>query len=350
MPLSHYHLFVGRYERGLMAPDANHFEIKLNTGGDFYRVAVNVRSQDGSMLMTLVDNDFRHELCSRLLAEFTQQGVYDIGQAVKRKQFGLDFLRRNMVGDFNKMMPLPNNAPGLDNDLEDKLRLALEKSNADPNSLIFVFGEKWPSTPGNDRYFPEIRDQGIHDIHMNQGNPPGRFERDNGVFQDGGILIYYPSLNRWTAILLAFQSQFNSLNPTTLHTDDTTGNRINVSGGTTPADTPSVLEQDVVIVGALVNPRGDEDGKEKVILLNTTENDIELSGWKLVDRNRNEFTITNVNLSAGGTTDIRISRGSVFKLGNNGGTISLLNGDNIKVAGVQYTKEQASKEGRVISF
>ena len=52
MALSNYHLFVGRYDRGLMASDANHFEIKLNTAGDFYRIAVNVRSQDGSMLMT----------------------------------------------------------------------------------------------------------------------------------------------------------------------------------------------------------------------------------------------------------------------------------------------------------
>ncbi len=33
MSLSNYHLFVSRYDRGLMASDANHFEIKfLNNG------------------------------------------------------------------------------------------------------------------------------------------------------------------------------------------------------------------------------------------------------------------------------------------------------------------------------
>lgn len=339
MPLSHYHLLVGRYDRGLMAPDANHFEIKLNTGNDFYRIAVNVRSQDGSMLMTLVENNFQHELCGRLLEEFTQTGVYDLNASSKRKQFGLDFLRRNMVGDFNRMTVLPNNAPGLDNDLEDKLRLALDKSNADPNSLIFAFGEKWPSTNNRDRYFPEIKDQGIHDIHMNQGNPPGRFESDNGVFQDGGLLIYYPSLNQWTALLLAFQTQFNSLNPTTLHTDDETGNRIG-----------TILENEVVIVGALVNPRGNEEGKEKVILLNTTENDIPLDGWKLVNRNRQEYLIRNITIRGGSTTEIRIAAGSNFNLSNKGGTISLLNPAGIKTNGVQYTKEQAGKEGRTIPF
>ena len=261
------------------------------------------------------------------------------------KGSNLDFLRRNMVGDFNRMTLLPNNAPGLDNDLEDKLRLALEKSKADPNSLIFAFGEKWPSTNNKDKYFAEIKDQGIHDIHMNQGNPPGKFEKDNGVFQDGGLLIYYPSLNQWTALLLAFQTQFNSINPTTLHTDDETGNRI----GTNVDPTPDV-DNEVVIVGALVNPRGDEEGKEKVILLNTTENDIVLDGWKLVNRNRQEYVIRNMAIKAGSTAEIRIVAGSNFSLSNKGGTISLLNRAGIKTNGVQYTKEQANKEGRTIHF
>jgi hypothetical protein len=57
MSLTNYYLFVGRYVRGLMAPDANHFEVKLNTGNEFYRIAVNVRSQVGSMLMALVNDN-----------------------------------------------------------------------------------------------------------------------------------------------------------------------------------------------------------------------------------------------------------------------------------------------------
>ena len=347
MPLTNYHLFAGRYDRGLMAPDANHFEIKLNTGGDFYRVAVNVRSQDGSMLMTLVDENFQHELCNRLLEKFPDNGTFNINATADRKQFGLDFLRRNMVGDFNRMVIIPNNAPGLDNDLEEKLTAALNKSKADPKSRIFVFGEQWPSTNKADRYFSEIKDQGIHDIHMNQGNPPGKFDRDNGVFQDGGILIYYPSLNRWTAILLAFQTQFNTLNPATLHTDDLTGHRIasvDDEGGVITVD------GDVVIAAALVNPKGSEVGKEKVILLNTTDADIALDGWKLVDRSNHAFVIRNVTISAQSTADIRITAGTNFVLGNNGGTISLLNTQGIKTSGVQYTKQQASIEGRLIRF
>jgi uncharacterized protein YukJ len=347
MALSHYHLFVGQYDRGLMAPDANHFEIKLNAGGEFYRIAVNVQSQDGSMLYTYVDDNYQHELCGRLLASFPTNGVFDINEPAKRKQFGMDFLRRNMVGDFNKMVQLPNNAPGLDDDLRDKLVLALDKSKADPNARIFAFGEQWKSTPAKDKYFPEMKDQGVHDIHMNQGNPTGSHDVDNGVFQDGGLLIYYPSLNRWTAILLAFKSQFNTTNPITLHTDDTTGNRI--SGGT-PENPDTIIDGDVVIIAALVNPKGEEVGKEKVILLNTTDADISLNDWKLVDRLKQAFVIKNLTISALSTIDIKIKADSNFNLGNKGGTITLLNTKGIKTSGVQYTKEQAKAEGRMVKF
>jgi uncharacterized protein YukJ len=348
MPLTNYHLFAGTYDRGLMASDANHFEIKLNTGTEFYRIAVNVRSQDGSMLMALFDDNFQHELCARLLESFPANGNYNINDAAKRKQFGLDFLRRNVVGDFNKMVVLPNNLPGMDNDLEDKLTSALNKAKADPNSRIFAFGEQWPSTNKPDRYFPEIKDQGLHDIHMNQGNPRGSFDKDNGVFQDGGLLIYYPSLNRWTVILLAFQSQFNTLNPTTLHTDDQTGHRID--GGDIPDQPDTSVDGDVVIVAALVNPKGSEAGNEKVILLNTLDEARSLEGWKLVDRNNKEFVIRNVTIGATSALEIKITAGSNFALGNKGGTITLLNGQGIKTSGVQYTKQQAQAEGRLIKF
>ena len=344
MPLKNYHLFIGRYDRGLMSPDTNHFEVKLAVANEFYRLAVNVRSEDGSMLMAYVDENFQHELCDRLLESFPQNETVSLTDAAKRKQFGLDFLRRNMVGDFNKMVVLPNQLPGLDNDLEEKLTAALDKSKADPNARIFAFGEQWPSTTNRDQYFTEIKDQGLHDIHMNQGNPLHSHDQDNGVFQDAGLLIYYPSLSRWTAILLAFQSQFNTLNPTTLHTDDQTGNRIT---GTTP-DAP--VDGDVVIIAALVNPKGNEAGQEKVILLNSTDMDISLDGWKLVDRTRDAFTIRNLTIPATSTAEIKITSDSGLNLSNKGGTISLLNSQGIKTSGVQYTKQQASREGRLIKF
>ena len=59
--------------------------------------------------------------------------------------------------------------------------------------------------------------QGIHDIHMNQGNPKGPFQKDNGIWQDGAIFIELPASGKWIAVFLAFQTESwttdNSGNP-----------------------------------------------------------------------------------------------------------------------------------------
>ena len=46
--------------------------------------------------------------------------------------------------------------------------------------------------------------RGVHDVHQNQGNIR-RYADDNGVWQDGGLLVQTGA--NWTAILLRFQSQ-----------------------------------------------------------------------------------------------------------------------------------------------
>ena len=109
---------------------------------------------------------------------------------------------------------------------------------------------------------------------MNQGNPPGPFARDNGVFQDGGIILKLAT--RHVGLFLRFQSQH-------LPTHNTTGNRLPNAqpippGGDLegdPIDGGPVAVQPVsfpaaYIERALVNPGGDDPGKEVVVLGNTT--------------------------------------------------------------------------------
>jgi uncharacterized protein YukJ len=33
----------------------------------------------------------------------------------------------------------------------------------------------------------------MHDVHMNQGDPPGNFQQLDGVWQDGGVIVRRPS-------------------------------------------------------------------------------------------------------------------------------------------------------------
>jgi uncharacterized protein YukJ len=69
---------------------------------------------------------------------------------------------------------------------------------ADPNGMIYAFGS----------YFSNGQGPGMDNIHMNQGNPPGGFAKDNGSWQDGAVIIELPSqAARWTALFIAFQTQ-----------------------------------------------------------------------------------------------------------------------------------------------
>jgi uncharacterized protein YukJ len=81
---------------------------------------------------------------------------------------------------------------GPDNDLQDFITHKIETAKRD-RRVLYVFGERFPG--------------GIHDIHMNQGNPAdSRFAGDNGIHQDG-VLIIENGLNSFTGIFLAFQTQ-----------------------------------------------------------------------------------------------------------------------------------------------
>jgi uncharacterized protein YukJ len=106
--------------------------------------------------------------------------------------------------------------------LKDKLEDAMVKAIGEPGSVVYAFGEKWgPETNKKDQYFKFKPGNGIHDIHMNQGNT-GKWKKDNGVFQDGAIYIEYPG-DKWRAFYFAFQSQ-------TFDTDDQ-GNAPGDAGG-----------------------------------------------------------------------------------------------------------------------
>jgi hypothetical protein len=59
---------------------------------------------------------------------------------------------------------------------------------------IFVFGA--PYTTG----------LGVHDIHMNQGDPPGQFQALDGIWQDGGTLMQMND-GRYVAFLTKFETQ-----------------------------------------------------------------------------------------------------------------------------------------------
>ena len=214
MPLKKYGVLVARAieRRREGGTDSPHYQVRLADGvGATYRAAVNVLSQESpSELLYFVDDDLKHPITGTLAG--LTPGWHALGP-----RGGLDYIRGNLL-ERSQMRALPPDVIGPDNDLADVLDHFVQRAIAESDALVYAFGEPWGPESARDKIFGFRPGNGVHDIHMNQGNS-ARFRGDDGVWQDGGLLLHFPGESRWVGIFLAFQSQ-------AWHTDDTTGHAI----------------------------------------------------------------------------------------------------------------------------
>jgi uncharacterized protein YukJ len=342
MPLKSYGVLVARVveRRREGGHDSPHYQVRLADGlGATYRAAVNVLSQESpSELLYLVDDDFKHPITGTLAG-------LDPGWQTLPPRGGLDFIRGNLF-ERAAMRSLPPDLAGPDNDLADVLDHYVERAIGEDDARAYLFGERWGPETVRDKVFGFKPGNGVHDIHMNQGNS-ARFRGDDGVWQDGGMLLHFPGEARWVAIFLAFQSQ-------AWHTDDATGHAIAAPVPVpVPAPTPTPLpalngDGAVRILAAMVNPNGGAPERETVLLLNASPQSVDLTGWRLADRMSKTCAVPSVRLDAGAVLTVTL-RDSV-QLGNKGGSITLLDKAGLKVAGVAYTAEEAGREGWTVTF
>jgi uncharacterized protein YukJ len=325
--LNKYGVLVGKAvaARRENTNDTPHYQVQLRAAGTSYRIAVNVKSKEQpSELLYLIKEDFKHPLLARLAD--TREGFAPLPRQPGGR--ALDFIRGNLF-DRDEMRLLPHNLPGPDNDLSDRIEHYVKRAINEPDALLFAFGQRWgPEQGKRDKIFDFQPGNGIHDIHMNQGNIAA-FRDDDGVWQDGGLILRFPG--QWVAVFLAFQSQ-------AWHTDDVTGHAIDVT---------EERDKTVRIIAAMVNPVGGEPEAETVMLLNPTPRAIDLAGWKIADQQKRKSPIAG-SIAANGVLTVRLS--APTQLGNSGGIITLLDRDGLKVDGVSYTKEQARREGWSLVF
>lgn len=347
MPIKEYGVWVAlpvrvSAERAQEDPDTPHIHLFYDdgTGGDYdnaRRASINVKSSSAlSELVFWHVQDFKHPLVEKLREldrGFTPIPSVSGGNA-------LDYIRGNLI-DLKQGRLLPHDLPGPRDDIIDYILPELQ-SAIRRRARIYLFGE-----PYDDK-------QGIHDVHMNQGSL-GRFKKYNGVWQDGGIIIYYPTEDRFAAILLAFASQ-------AVHTDEQSGHALPGSRNLAqliargPADGAVTIDDDlqVAIVAALVNPVGAEnppDGAgrpEMVYVLNRTTSGISLKGWSLLNKSDQSHVISgDVWLAPGALQSIVMEQ---VPLSNNGGLITLLDAQGHKVDGVHYTRDMSRSEGELVVF
>ncbi|MGF7035144.1 uncharacterized protein YukJ [Paenibacillus mucilaginosus] len=326
-------------------PENAHYQVHAVAEGEDFRLAVNVRSQlSPSELLYYADEHFQHAVTEKL-AElpygFTKLEGRPGGAA-------LDFIRSNLF-DPKDMVPLPFEIPGQDNDLNEKCDFYIRRALAVEDAVLYVFGEEWGPEPDKpDKIFGFRPGRGVHNIHMNQGNH-AKFQQDDGVYQDGALLIHFPSEGRWIGLFLAFQSQ-------TWHTDDRTGHRIGEpvpapDKPDRPGGKPSEPDGPLFIVGAVVRPEGAAgEGRESVTLLNASPEPVDLAGWSLANRNKQKHPLGGV-LAPGQFLTVPLDRapGGQEFLRNKGDIITLLDPDGLKVHGVSYTQGQV-REGWTLLF
>lgn len=334
MALKDYGVLKGRALDSEIDPPSDsspHYQVLISDGVKKHRISINVKSQESpSDLLYLVNDNFQHPVLGQL-AEFSW-GFHSLES--EPGGVALDFIRGNLFRP-EDMKPLPPDLPGPSNDLKELIDLYIQRAIQSEDAVLYAFGEPWGPENVSDKYFGFLPGHGIHDIHMNQGSV-GRFQDSNGVWQDGGLLIHFPDRNQWVGIFLAFQSQC-------FHTDDRTGNSLpDLCNG-------EKVEASVNILAALVNPSGADPGRESVLLINLSPQAVNLNGWALADKQKRKHVLRDLQLAANSVVTIPLS-GADVQLSNDGGIITLLNDQGVKIHGVSYTKTQVQKQGWTTVF
>jgi len=340
----------------LAKPDHGSLSFSAGTGAlGHLSSAVNVLSKsEDSRLVYWVNRDWRHELGPKLLQQ--AQGFHNLEH--QPGGLALDFLRvRPALFEVADGVILSHD--GGANDIVGFLTPILD-SAVSAKADLFLFGEPYKKTTGGD---------GIHDIHMNQGSRDGinpdtgkwmEFQKYNGVYQDGAILLHFPD-GHWEAIFLGFASQAS-------RTDENgdaagplwaevlpvgtgpvvggPGEGDDGSGGVEPGPGAAV-----VIEAAMVNPVGDDANVrpgEVVYLLNQSASPVSLAGWTIGNKARQQQPLDDdATLAPLSHAAFPVPRAP---LSNKGGVITLLDGAGNEVHRVEYSKQQASVEGTLVYF
>ena len=198
------------------------FSVLNNVSNQEVQIVVNVRSEDkhttNPNLLCYFNQNFKHEITNKLNKLSYGYHQFDFDHE-KRKKSGiaLDFYRMDLF-DLNQIRSLfkeiPTTSVEENEDLNNDINKFLKKINEN-NADIYIFGDAYPrnssQTDSREKKLQLMQSyglEGLHDIHMNQGNT-GRPDwiKDNGIFQDGALLAYFSEDDHWEAVFTRFKTQ-----------------------------------------------------------------------------------------------------------------------------------------------
>ena len=212
MPITNYSVLAGDPVGGKVVSGASaHYQITMNATKGPFTVAVNIQSADGSEVLYAIEENFTPPNVAGLLA-------LPMGMTALKSQPGglaVDFVRSQVneepmiTKQQMTLLPKASTTKGLSAEkaavqeakvaaLKNAVVTLLNMTIADKDGVIYAFGSAFSDGGKVD---------GIHDIHMNQGNPLKNHGGDNGVWQDGALMIHLPATKTWTAVFIAFQTE-----------------------------------------------------------------------------------------------------------------------------------------------
>lgn len=216
MPIPKYSVLKGRPTAGkVVSGSSAHYDITVRTTAGSFTVAVNIESVDGSEVLYAIEPDFTPPDTAGLAA--LTAGVTPLPS--EPGGLALDFVRSTVNGKpmitraAMTLLPIATSTSAfLEEDrragrapaheaahaLENAVVTLLNQAVADPDSTVYAFGSAYADGGTVD---------GIHDIHMNQGNPVNNHGNENGIWQDGALFLSLPGQGTWTAVFLAFQTE-----------------------------------------------------------------------------------------------------------------------------------------------
>ncbi len=217
-----YCMFKGTLIAGAPFKDAYlgspHYVITVRDGaGTPFNIVVNSASTAATAagdarVYAYLDLHFDDPICAKLTG---------LGLGLHTKGFpALDYWQDRSLLDVRRMRPVPyEDADGTRFDINDNIDdlLTIDETTTSQempynNGHLTQDRTFWtPSGPGDVTVygfgflFPTH--DGLHETHMNQGNPRGGgHDRENGVFQDGAVIVQRG--NDFAAIFTAFQTQW----------------------------------------------------------------------------------------------------------------------------------------------
>lgn len=327
MPIKSYGVSKGKAIDGKAGTgNTPHYQIHVVDNHEHFRIAVNIKSQsDPSTVLCHIDEHFDHPILAKL------PSLPDQFSPLKSDSGGiaLDFIRSNLF-DLSELKPLASHVTGPNNDLNDRIDGFVQRAISTGDAVVYAFGSRWGPEKNPDPYFGFQPGNGVHDIHMNQGNS-SQWQNDDGVWQDGALFFHFPSANQWVAVFIAFQSQ-------SFYTDDKTGHALNIQ---------PKHQNAIKISAALVNTQSHQ--QKSVTLINRSPGTIDLTGWSIVNGDRKKHELKQ-SITSGQCLTVFPAAGTADFLPEKGGIISVLDPQNLKVDGVSYTESDTQNPGWTITF